>query len=394
MKRFKIGDIKKNSLCLGCGLCEAIIPNVRMFVNSSGFIVPDIDKPIEGDGGVILNNVCPAINISCVRSKPTSFGNVLGTFEGWANNEQIRFHASSGGVITALGVYLLEAGLVDGVIQVRRSPNHFMKNEVFVSRNKSDVIGCSASRYAPVSMFKNIVELLDGSNEKFAFIGKPCDIATLRRLLDVKPEYRQKIGYLISLVCAGTPSYNATEQLIEKGKKGKNVNPLSVTYRGDGWPGDFKVKYSDKSEFKCTYNDSWGQVLGRNLNFRCKICPDGVGKFADIVVGDSWNTKNGYPDFTEQDGKSFILARSENGLTLINDATIKKYITISRIDITNLKFIQPYQYQRLLYAGYRLVAAKICIGSLLKITNISLNPSIFLRGINCMLGTIKRFKQR
>lgn len=394
MKRFKIGDIKQNSLCLGCGLCEAVIPDVRMIVNSAGFIVPDIDRSIDGDERTMLNNTCPAINISCIRPKPSSFGNVLGTFEGWANDGLIRFHASSGGVITALGCYLLENRLVNGVIQVRQSPNHYMRNEVFVSRNKSDVIECAASRYAPVSMFKNIIKLLDSSNEKFAFIGKPCDVATVKRLLDIKPEYRPKIEYLISLVCAGTPSYNATEVLIEKGKNGKNITPLKVTYRGDGWPGDFKVRYNDKSEFKCNYNDSWGHVLGRNLNFRCKICPDGIGKFADIVVGDSWNTKNGYPDFTEQDGKSFILARTEKGLKLINDATTKGYITISGIAITNLKFMQPYQYQRLLYAGYKLVAAKICIGSLLKISNISLNPAVFLRGIHSMLGTIKRFKRR
>lgn len=56
-----------------------------------------------------------------------------------------------------------------------------------------------------------------------------------------------------------------------------------------------------------TYNDSWGKILGRELGFRCKICPDGIGMLADISSGDSWNTKDGYPDFTEGDGKTFVL---------------------------------------------------------------------------------------
>lgn len=107
------------------------------------------------------------------------------------------------------------------------------------------------------------------------------------------------------------PSYNASIKAWKL--SGKEQEPVSLKYRGDGWPGYFTVKWADNTDFKLDYNESWGKVLGRELGFRCKICPDGIGMLADIAVGDSWNTKNGYPDFTEGAGKSFVMVRTALG---------------------------------------------------------------------------------
>lgn len=392
MKPFRLDRIKDNSLCLGCGLCEAVLPNVKMMIDCHGFIVPDKNIPIDGQSADLLNYVCPAINISCIESKPTPFGEVLKAFEGWAKDANVRFHASSGGIITALSIYLLESNEVNGIIQVRKSKSHYMHNEITISHTREDVMNCSASRYSPVSMFSNIFKILDDNDDVFAFVGKPCDIATIKRLLQKNPKYKSKIKYFISLVCAGTPSYKATDILVEKGKDGREIYPISVKYRGDGWPGEFTVDYNDRSSYKCNYNDSWGEVLGRNLNFRCKICPDGIGKDADIVVGDSWHTKNGYPDFTEKDGRSFILIRTKNGEKLCDKAYSSSYISREPMDIENLKYVQPYQHQRLLYSSYKLLAAKVCMRSLLRVSGISVKPTTLLRGVRSMMGTFKRFR--
>lgn len=50
-----------------------------------------------------------------------------------------------------------------------------------------------------------------------------------------------------------------------------------------------------------SYNESWGNILGKYLQKRCKICPDGIGEFADIVCADAWHgDKSGYPNFEEK----------------------------------------------------------------------------------------------
>lgn len=89
---------------------------------------------------------------------------------------------------------------------------------------------------------------------------------------------------------------------------------------GEVWPGNFCAKFENGDKYEVSYNDSWGKILGKSLGFRCKICPDGIGMLADVAVGDSWNTKDGYPDFTESDGKCFCMIRTDKGQQIMNAA--------------------------------------------------------------------------
>lgn len=120
------------------------------------------------------------------------------------------------------------------------------------------------------------------------------------------------------------PSYNASIKAINT--FGNTSKPISLQYRGNGWPGYFTVKFEDGTISKMTYNESWGKILGKELGLRCKICPDGIGLLADISSGDSWNTKDGYPDFTESDGRNFCFIRTETGKELFESAIKDGYI--------------------------------------------------------------------
>ena len=241
-------------------------------------------------------------------------------------------------------------------------------------------------------MFDRIDELLSGSEERYLFIGKPCDVMALREYAKLHPEHKSRIEYWVSLVCAGMPSYNATRKLIARAADPTPV--VSLRYRGDGWPGDFKVSFEDGKTFRCSYNESWGQVLGRDVRFRCKICPDGIGQYADLVVGDAWHTKDGYPDFTEQEGRSFLLARNARGAELAEKARDAGILSLSPLDIRGLEQMQPYQYQRLRNAFYKLAPAWIVTGGLLKIRHLGLPRFPTRKGLRTALGTVYRYYRR
>lgn len=162
----------------------------------------------------------------------------------------------------------------------------------------------------------------------------------------------------------------------------------------EGWPGNFKAVWVDGQSYEISYNDSWGKVLGRNLGFRCKICPDGIGMLADIAVGDSWNTKNGYPDFTEADGRNFCFIRSERGQQLLSQAVSGGYIEKRTLDVDKVKDIQAYQYGRRHIVGWRIMAAQITSNHMLKFNGLGLIILAFTvnlkRGFRELLGTYKR----
>lgn len=391
---FKLQRIVHSSLCLGCGLCEALAKRdtVSMHLAENGFYEPVMTKKLPMAVATELNKLCPGIRINCIDTSGSFYGKIEAAYEGWANDSGIRTKASSGGIITILASHLLETKQVTGVLQVGAKKGHYMHNELKISRTVQEVCSCSSSRYAPSLMFDRIGEILNSPGEEYLFVGKPCDIMTLREYVALHPELKSCVKYWISLVCAGMPGYNATQKLVNQAKDKSPV--VSLKYRGDGWPGDFKVHFDSGHIFRCSYNDSWGKVLGRDVRFRCKICPDGIGQYADIVVGDAWHTKNGYPDFTEQDGRSFLLLRNKKGVEVIENAQKANIVSLTPLDINNLKQMQPYQYHRLQTTFYKLIPAYLLTKGLLKIHHLRFSSFSFLKGCRVSLGTIYRYYKK
>lgn len=260
---------------------------------------------------------------------------------------------------------MLESKAVDAILQVGQDENDYLHNSLKVSQSVSEIKECSQSRYAPALVFDRIFEILNSNpNKRYAFIGKPCDIATIRNIQREYPKYKEQIKICISIFCAGMPSYNATIKTWKL--SGHQEEPYYLRYRGDGWPGYFTAKWHDKTEFKLSYNESWGKILGRSLGMRCKVCPDGIGELADIAIGDSWSTKNGFPDFTEQPGRCFVMIRTSQGLQVYNESFEHNYIEDKSLDISKISEVQPYQAQRRKLTLWRLIPLQIKTGFILK----------------------------
>lgn len=389
----KVSDIIKSDLCLGCGLCEAVDQNCKMFLSDKGFYRP-ILKGMNKHSQQVVAKICPGINVRNFGGSNTSvWGNVVMASNAWAKDKTIRQSSSSGGVTSALAIYLLESHKVDAVLHVGVKTNDFLHNKLHISKNREDVLKRNASRYAPAAVFNDILNILDKNSDTYAFIGKPCDIAGMKNLLKLYPQYKVRIKYFLAIFCAGMPSYNATLKAIST--FGNEKSPLTLRYRGDGWPGFFTVTYADGSSDRMTYNDSWGKILGRQLGFRCKICPDGIGLLADIASGDAWNTKDGYPDFTESDGRNFCFVRTARGKDLFEDAQKAGYLEMEKLHVPDVKDMQRYQFDRRHYVGWRILAVQIMSGCILHFRGLGYAhmamKANFNRALHDMYGTIKRF---
>lgn len=191
------------------------------------------------------------------------------------------------------------------------------------------------------------------------------------------------------------PTYEASKKAISTFCK--KDEPVKLQYRGDGWPGYFTAYYEDGTSCKMTYNESWGKILGKTLGFRCKICPDGIGMLADISSGDSWNTKDGYPDFTEGDGRNFCFIRNERGKRLFDDAVKDGYIEAESLNVSDVKNMQRYQYDRRHMVGWRIAAVQMMTFGLLNYKGLGYFHTALQanlkRGLKDMLGTMKRLNK-
>lgn len=389
----KVSDIVKSDLCLGCGLCEAVDKNCKMRLSDNGFYRPSV-KDMDNHSQYVVAKICPGVNVRNFGGSNTSvWGKVEMVSNAWAKDKTIRQSSSSGGVTSALAVYLLESHKVDAVLHVGIDTTDYLHNKLHISKTREDVLKRNASRYAPAAVFNDILTILDKDTYTYAFIGKPCDIAGIKNFLKQYPHYKDRIKYFLAIFCAGMPSYNATLKAIST--FGKNKTPVTLRYRGDGWPGFFTVTYADGTSDRMTYNDSWGKILGRQLGFRCKICPDGIGLLADIASGDAWNTKDGYPDFTESDGRNFCFIRTVQGKVLFEEAQVAGYIEIEKLHVPDVKDMQRYQFDRRHYVGWRILAVQLMSGGILHFRGLGYMhmamKANFYRALREMYGTMKRF---
>lgn len=329
--------------CTGCGLCHSI-KGTKFDLDQKGFPYPNIDLEIE-----FCMDVCPCGNKSFskqIANLGDSWGKYKSVYLGWSSNEKIRYEASSGGIITSVCIYLLETGIVDGVIQTKAG-NTQIDTKTIVSRTKEDVLSCMGSRYTISSPLYAIREIVS-SGEKYAFVGKPCDISALKLYLENDDALSQQIVILISFFCAGQPSRKANEELLKK-LDSDTDKCKTLTYRGNGWPGYATANNKDGRSKSVTYTDSWGKILGRDIRPFCRFCMDGIGLMADIACGDAWfSLFDGSPDFSEHDGRNIIFTRTEQGQKIISDMVRDQAIEVYTDKEYNdsLRFIQRYQYER------------------------------------------------
>ncbi|WP_051350324.1 Coenzyme F420 hydrogenase/dehydrogenase, beta subunit C-terminal domain [Dyadobacter alkalitolerans] len=388
--------VVKAGLCIGCGLCESISgrESVEMQVTPQGFHLPASKN--NNSLNTIISKVCPSILVDNQQNSDNVdgiWGKILGLYSGHSTDNEIRTKGSSGGIISAIAIHILENKMVDFVLQVGGDPSNHYNNKLKVSRSREDVLACAASRYAPASVFNDILNILESTSGTFCFIGKPCDVSALKNLVNLYPQYDSRLKLTIAIFCAGMPSFSATNDVINS-FEGAEMPVTDLSYRGMGWPGYFSFKDATAKTYKMSYNDSWGKVLGKQIHFRCKICPDGIGLQADIAVGDAWETKSGYPDFQEREGESLVLLRSEKAVEIFNLIAASNEVVRKELQTGVIEKMQPFQYYRRKHVGARIIAVKIARFWNIRFINLNLwrnmisaSPTVIVR--EC-LGTLKR----
>lgn len=343
-----LGEIVQNGMCLGCGGCVAAIqkPGLEMGFSPDGYLRPKA-VALEAAERQTLDAVCAGRRLAheaIGADYHELWGPIRRLGTGYASDPEVRFRGSSGGVLSALAVHLIETGEVDFVLATGADPQDPIGNVTERRTTRDEVVLAAGSRYGPSSPLAGIEIHLAGGRP-FAFIGKPCDVATLRRMARRDPRIDALIPYKLAFFCAGIPSRRGTEAVLDSlGVAHQDV--ARFQYRGDGWPGLARARRHDGSEESMTYESSWGSILNRHLQFRCKICPDGTGEFADIACADAWYGKDGYPDFEEREGRSLIVARTDAGLRLLGGAEEAGRVMTDPLDVAEIARMQPYQVSR------------------------------------------------
>jgi coenzyme F420 hydrogenase subunit beta len=396
-----IQDVVEKHLCCGCGACAWFDEkNIRMVDVLEQGRRPLVTGEREATAGAL--EVCPGWRL---EHDPKGFaadvmpellgawGPILEVWEGYAADEEIRYFGSSGGVGTALAVHCIEKEGMRGAVHIAARPDVPYLNHTVFSRSRDELLQAAGSRYAPASPCEGLGEI-ERAGGPCVFIGKPCDVGATQRARRLRPDLDRNLGLTIGIFCAGTPSTLGTLKMLQLMRIEDPASVKSVRYRGKGWPGNAEAVAElpeGRVERSLTYREAWDDVLQKHRQWRCYVCLDHTGEFADISVGDPW-----YRPIAEGEaGRSLVLVRTERGRDILRRAMERGSVVLERVDKSVVAASQPNLLETRGAVWGRALICRIFARGSPRYRNMG-SFSIWLRHLSfdaklrSLLGTIKR----
>jgi len=245
---------------------------------------------------------------------------------GHATDEKVREAGTNGGVVSALLIYALEQGVIDGTIVTGMSEDQRWRAVPKIATTRAEIIQAAGSKYMFVSNNALLNEaILDRHLGRIGIVGLPCHIHGLRKLqLSGKlRKIRESIAFTIGLYCASMPYFECLKHLVTELFEVPSLDAIAkLEYRGGKWPGVFRVT-TRKGEIKALpYGSIFYSFSDAFKSDRCVMCRDFSSELADVSVG-------GYSDPRLKKGLSSMILRTDLGENLVNGAIETGYIEVS-----------------------------------------------------------------
>jgi len=325
-----IDIVVTSDMCAGCGVCAGACPVKCLEMR----LINGEYKPfLIGHCGAkcdICLRVCPFFDHNThqddlARMRFASaegmrqysvVGFYLDCFIGYSAVYEHRRNGASGGMVTWMLEQLLAKGEIDRVVTVRNSKSG--KGPLFeytVMDSVPAVRAAASSKYYPVELSNPLKSILEDSKEhRYAVVGVPCFLHALVRAISVNKKLKQRIPYLLGLVCGLYPSAYYTDILtVWAGLRCSQIKNAGYRFKdGIRYGQDYRFraqehtgKWSRSVGFFETHSHLWGKYyFAKNV---CNYCDDVFAEVADAVFMDAWLPSM----LSDTSGTSIIAVRNQ-----------------------------------------------------------------------------------
>lgn len=321
-------------LCTRCGSCVGVCPDSALKIDDVlGECLP-VQVDACSDCG-LCHQGCSGkdvpfaqLNEQVFGQQPTNrlLGNVRNLFVGHASELGVRARGASGGVITAVLHYLLETGKIDGAIVLVMDEERPWVAKPIVARTAEEIQAAAQSKYSlsPVNTIFSELAELDG---RFAYVGLPCQVHSLRKLQAAGHPAALKIDYVLGSYCGNILHFDAVRSFLRNNGVHSVEEIADLQYRAGEWPGQMQVtmRSGEMIALKKFYAN---YLIPFFMVDRCTMCTDLANEFADIACGDAWS-----PVYEERGkGWSLVMGRTERGAALLDEMATAGYLTLQGLE--------------------------------------------------------------
>ena len=315
-------------LCVGCGACEGVcLQNAISFeLNRKDCIYkPTVDMK-RCNFCMNCARVCPSLgSVSGMRNCVSAIGEHLAIFNGFANEYAVQRDGASGGIVTALLLFVLEHKLVDKVIVSKMSGR--ARTQSLMTDSKNLILSSQGSIYFQTMPCRLIKRMLGEKDRRYAVVGLPCQIWAFREAAKLFPSFPKENCLYIGLVCNHINTWWYLGYFLKHWVGKAEIAEISP--RKGPWPGNITVR-TEHNSVSVPHYEFWEGLPSLYLSspVGCLTCPDIMNRFADVSVGDA---KLACVRAGDRLGTSAVIVRSRAGMEILDKARAEHAIRIWRM---------------------------------------------------------------
>lgn len=230
-----------------------------------------------------------------------------------AKDQSMAKACQDGGIITAILLYALNNGLIDGALVVGRDG---WMPVATTAKTRDDVLLASGTKYGVVPVLKELrAAIVDHGLSNICVVGSPCHIQAIRYLKHRSLPIASPVKLTLGVFCRENYYVHAiSEKLKEKGLDSSHVDKFNVTDDFNIYTGGKKLSFPITEVKSCVPR-------------HCLVCQDYSSELADIAVGSD----------SSPEGWSTVCVRTAQGEAIIS--AMEKEGLIETMYVENLGYL-------------------------------------------------------
>jgi coenzyme F420 hydrogenase subunit beta len=321
-------EVVATNLCTGCAACVMACPRDVLDYDHAETYHPfnvelstAADDCVHGQRGCdICTRACPRFRDWEVECDRALFGRARlpeevtgvrrGVFLARATDPAVLEAGQDGGLVSALLLWGLETGRIEGALTSRLSATRTWDGEPFLATTRSEVLEAAGSRYTYAASPLAMKEAERRGLRRLALVGMSCQ-ASINGTVAARRvnKYARRIELTLGLLCSKSFGWDGMRQVV------------TAEY---GVPLEDVAKVNIKGRFQLWRRSTGEQVdiplkrLQEATREGCKLCPDFAAEHADIAAG----------GLGQRDGWTLAVVRTARGEEWLRGAEAAGAVTV------------------------------------------------------------------